>query len=166
MTIFRQTGGLMLGTRDSAVVSGARRSAELHGLPHEVINADEVRRRFPAFRPRDEDIGVVEPRAGMLHPELAISTCIDLAVAHGAEVLSNEVLLSWRAVGSGVEVVTDHGRYQAAKLVLTVGAWAVEVFPRAGPAVRGAAQPALLVRAGRECGGVRPRPGSRSSSTS
>lgn len=127
-SLFRQTGGLMLGARDSEVVAGARRSAELHNLPHEVLNADEVRRRYPAFRPRDDDIGVMEPRAGMLHPELAISTCIDLALADGAEVRTGEALLSWRALGDGVEVTTAHGTYAAARLVLTVGAWAGQVF--------------------------------------
>lgn len=128
VTVFRQTGGLMLGAPDCGVVAGATLSAKLHGLQHEIIDAAEVRRRFPAFRPRPTDIGVLEPRAGMLAPELAITAFIELATRHGAAVRWNEAMLSWRATGDGVEVTTAHGLYTAARLVLTVGAWAGKVF--------------------------------------
>jgi sarcosine oxidase len=128
VTVFRQTGGLMLGAPDTAVVTGARRSAELHGLPHEVIDAAEVRRRYPAFTPAEHEIGVVEPRAGMLSPELAITTFTALAERHGATVRTGEALVSWRPSGDGVEVTTTAGTYLTAKLILTVGAWAGKVF--------------------------------------
>ncbi|MCC7052002.1 MAG: N-methyl-L-tryptophan oxidase [Gemmatimonadaceae bacterium] len=129
MSIFRQTGGLMLGSRDSTVVRGARHSAELHGLAHEVLTADEVRHRYPAFHLRDDDVGILEPRAGMLDPELAISTCIDLALVHGAELRTGEAVRAWRAVASGIEVETEHGRHHADRLVLTVGAWTGAMCP-------------------------------------
>lgn len=132
VTVFRQTGGLMLGAPDSAVVSGALLSAQLHNLPHEVIGADEVQRRYPAFRPRPSDIGVVEPRAGMLAPERAITAFTTLAKQHGADVHSDEPMLSWRAVRDGVEVTTAKGTYSAARLVLTVGAWAGKVLRELG----------------------------------
>ena len=132
VTVFRQTGGLMLGAPDSEVVAGALLSARLHDLPHEVLAADEVRRRFPAFRPRATDIGVIEPRAGMLAPELAITAFVDVARQHGAEVRSDEPMLSWRAVGGGVEVTTEQSTYAAATLVLTVGAWTGKVLRELG----------------------------------
>src|SRR2546428_638017 len=63
-----ETGGLMIGRPDSTVVRGARRSAETHGLRHELLAAAEVRRRFPALRPDDDMVAVWEPRAGILVP--------------------------------------------------------------------------------------------------
>ena len=132
VTVFRQTGGLMLGPPDSEVVSGALRSATLHNLAHEVITADDVRRRYPAFRPRDGDIGVVEPRAGMLAPERAITAFVEVALRNGATVHSDEPMLSWRAVGDGVEVTTARATYAASKLVLSVGAWAAKVLRELG----------------------------------
>ncbi len=132
VTVFRQTGGLMLGAPDTAVVRGARLSAELHGLPHEILSADDVQRRHPAFRLAEHEIGVFEPRAGMLAPELAITTNVRLALRHGATVQSNETMQSWRAVGNGVEVTTTAGTYHGAKLILTVGAWAGKVFGELG----------------------------------
>ncbi len=128
VTVFQQTGGLMLGAPDSDVVRGASLSAELHGLPHELLPAAEVRRRFPAFRPRGTDVAVHEPRAGTLAPERAIRAFVALAVSHGATVRSDEAMVSWRTTGDGVEVKTTKGTYQAGRLVLTVGAWAGKVF--------------------------------------
>ncbi len=122
-TLFRQTGGLMLGLPDGALVSGARRSADLHGLPHEVLSASQVATRFPAFRPDPGMIGVWEPRAGILSPEASITAALDVARARGAEVHTGETLTGWHDVPGGVEVVTSGGRYRAASLVITVGAW-------------------------------------------
>src|SRR6476619_6467955 len=39
--LFLQTGGVMIGPPDGVLVSGARHSAEVHGLRHEVLSADE-----------------------------------------------------------------------------------------------------------------------------
>src|SRR5438874_4361204 len=70
--LLRQTGGVMIGPSRGVLVSGARRSAEEHRLAHQVLSAAELRRRFPVFQPADDMLGVWEPRAGILFPELAI----------------------------------------------------------------------------------------------
>src|SRR5213593_2940535 len=49
--LFLQTGGLMIGPPDGVLVSGAKRSAEQHHLPHQVLSSAEVRGRFPALQP-------------------------------------------------------------------------------------------------------------------
>src|SRR5206468_8133729 len=67
--LFRQTGGLMIGAPDSALVRGAKLSADTHGLPHELLSAAELHRRFPALCPADDMQAVLEPRAGVLFPE-------------------------------------------------------------------------------------------------
>jgi sarcosine oxidase len=120
-TLLMQTGGLMLGAPDSAVIAGARLSAELHRLPHEVLPAAEVRRRFPAFRLRSHEIGVFEPRAGMVLPELAIDSAI--ARHHGAAVHTDETMLGWEPEGALIRVTTSHATYTTSRLVLSVGAW-------------------------------------------
>lgn len=129
VTLFRQTGGLMLGPPDGALVRGARRSAELHALPHDVLDAADVARRFPAFHPDPEMVGVLEPRAGILSPERAIAAALDVARADGATIHTGESLLGWRETPGGVDVETTAGRYRAACLVLTVGAWTRALVP-------------------------------------
>jgi sarcosine oxidase len=125
--LFRRTGGLMLGPRDGAVVSGALASARRHGLAHEELDATEVTRRFPAFHPTPGMVGVWEPRAGYLVPERAVAAHLALAAQHGAELRTGESVLRWEAGGDRVEYVTArsgaHATYAARRLVLAAGAW-------------------------------------------
>src|SRR5437899_12317364 len=88
-----QTGGLMLGSPDGVLVTGAKRSAQEHKLPHQILSATEVRSRFPAFAPADDMVAVWEPRAGVLFPELAIQTHLELARKSGAILEFNVPLL-------------------------------------------------------------------------
>ena len=128
-SLLRQTGGLMIGRPESAVVSGAKRSAEEHRLRHEILAADEVRRRFPALQPTEEMIAVWEPRAGILFPETCIEAHLRLARKHDAELRTNETVLRWQPDGDGVHVFTANGEYQAGQLVLTAGGWIQELLP-------------------------------------
>src|SRR5439155_10910236 len=66
-----KTGGVMVGPPRGVVVSGSKRSAEQHKLAHEILSTAELRRRFPVFNPAEDMIGIWEPRAGILFPELA-----------------------------------------------------------------------------------------------
>ena len=121
--LFRQTGGLMIGRPDSAVVAGAKRSAKEHSLQHEVLSAAEVRIRFPALQPCDEMIAVWEPRAGILFPEICIEAHLTMARKQGADLRSDEPALSWEDDGGAVRVITSKGAYHAGQLVLTAGSW-------------------------------------------
>ena len=71
-SLWRRTGGLMIGAPDGEVVRGAQRSGEEHRLPYERLSASQIRQRFPALRPADGMCGVFEPRAGILFPEQCI----------------------------------------------------------------------------------------------
>lgn len=63
-TLLVQTGGLMMGPADGALVAGARESAERHHLPHAMLDAGDVARRFPPIRVPEGEVALLEPRAG------------------------------------------------------------------------------------------------------
>ncbi len=117
------TGGLMAGPADSEIVTGTLRSAREHGLPHEMLDARGINKRFPAFQPLDHIVGVVDPRAGYLDPEVGNAAHQSLARAHGAELHFDEGVLSWAPDGDGVKVTTARGTYHADQLCLSVGAY-------------------------------------------
>jgi sarcosine oxidase len=121
--LFVQTGGVMIGPSEGALVSGARRSAEEHRLRYELLSSTELHRRFPVFQPAAEMVGVWEPRAGVLFPELAIQTHLELAAKQGASLRFNEPVLKWEPDGQGVRVHTPTGTYTADRLMLAAGAW-------------------------------------------
>jgi sarcosine oxidase len=134
--LLTQTGGLMIGRPDSALVQGARRSAELHRLPHDVLTADALRERFPALLPERDMVGVWEPRAGALAPEACIAAFLDEAVRHGAELRFDEPVLRWDGAGRDVLVVTANGTWRARRVIVTAGAWVASLVPSSRLPVR------------------------------
>jgi sarcosine oxidase len=129
---FERTGGLMAGRPDSAVVAGARASAERHKLPYEELSVADIRRRFPALRVADDAIGLLEPRAGILFPERCVGVHLRFAAAHGATLRTNDAVTSWKADVSGVGVKVETasgGSYSAGRLVISAGAWAGALLP-------------------------------------
>jgi sarcosine oxidase len=129
--LFARTGGLMAGPPGSKVVAGARESAVRHKLPYEELSAADIRRRFPAFHVADDDIGLLEPRAGILFPESCIAAHLRFAAAHGATLRTNDAVTAWTASISGVGVTVETARgltYTADRLVISAGAWAGELL--------------------------------------
>jgi sarcosine oxidase len=122
--IFRLTGGLMLGRPDADVVAGSLASAREHDLPHEVLDAAEIRRRFPNFNPYDDEIGLYEATSGYVRPERTVREHVRRAVAAGADLRFEERALAWEADDSGVRVSTTSGSIEAERLVLAPGSWA------------------------------------------
>jgi monomeric sarcosine oxidase len=122
--LFRPTGGLFLGRPDTDAVSGSLASAREHDLPHEVLDADEIRRRFPAFAPRDDEVGVYEERSGYVRPERTVLAHWRRARAAGADLWGGGQALAWEANDNGVRVVTPNGTIEGDRLVIAPGAWA------------------------------------------
>ena len=127
------TGGLTLGSADGEMVTRTMAAARQHGIPFEVLERDEVSRRFSVIAPLADDVGVLEPHAGYLVPEECIRAHLKLAAAAGAELHFDEKVLAWSAAGDRVEAQTSCGTYEAGQLVIAAGPWANEamrnVFP-------------------------------------
>ena len=139
-TLFRQIGLLIIGEGEGAPSHGqagflgsTRAIARSHGVAHEMLDSAEIRRRYPQFQVRDAEHAFFEPSAGVLSPERCVAVQLQLARQFGASVRTNEQVLSIEPSGSGVAVVTDKGRIEAARAVLTNGAWLPGL---AGAAVR------------------------------
>ena len=128
MPLLLETGGLMIGRPDSELVAGARASAQQYGLEHEVLDASEISRRFPALSPEPHMVAVYEPRAGILFPEACVGAHLSRARACGAQFHPDEPVLSWQAGASGVSVSTPGGLYTADLLIITAGSWAGQLL--------------------------------------
>jgi sarcosine oxidase len=129
-SLFQQIGMLVIGEGDGAPSHGqpgflgsTLAIARSHDIPHEMLDSAEIRRRYPQFQVRDAEHGYFEPSAGVLSPERCVAVQLQLARASGAEIRTNEQVLRIEPCGSGVAVVTDRGRIEAAKIVLASGAW-------------------------------------------
>ena len=123
------TGGLFAGTESSEVVQGSLQSAQEHGLGYELLDAEEIKRRFPVLYPRADDCAVYEKMAGILRPEAAVIAHLGRAKQNGAELHFEEPVSAWEITASGtVRVTTPKTVYEAEHLVLTPGAWAGDLL--------------------------------------
>ncbi|HZP21728.1 MAG TPA: N-methyl-L-tryptophan oxidase [Bauldia sp.] len=124
------TGSLDAGPGGGGFFTGALAACEEHDLPHEILEAVEINRRFPAFRLPPGHRGLFQKDGGFIASERAIVAHATLAQAAGAEIHARERLLEWHPIGGGgVRIVTDRGRYEAGRLVLSAGAWMGELVP-------------------------------------
>ena len=135
-SILQVTGGLDIGSATSWTIEGSRRSCLEHGLAFEELDGAEVNRRFPGYRLPDSMRAVYQPDGGYVRSEIAIQAYAAAARALGAEIVTDARVRGWRRHGDGVRVDTAHGRYEAAKLVITAGSWVGELVPDLRPMCR------------------------------
>ncbi|MEV3859619.1 N-methyl-L-tryptophan oxidase [Streptomyces sp. NPDC050095] len=126
-------GGVMVGRPDSRTVAGSLRSAEKWDLPHELLDATELRRRFPTLAPQDDEIALYEEKAGLVRPENMVAAHLQLAARAGAELRFEEPMTRWEpCAGGGVRVHTAENTYTAGQLVICPGAWAPQLLTDLG----------------------------------
>ena len=130
--LFEASGVLIIGRLDLPAVHAHKPdflrqtldAAERFGIPHQVISPAECRARHPNFNVAEAETAYWEPGAGMLFPERCIAAQISLARRHGAEVRTDDPVLSIEQNGAGVRVTTASDVHEAGQVVVAAGAWA------------------------------------------
>jgi sarcosine oxidase len=97
---------------------GSRRALEQLGAAVEVLDAEEVARRYPMVAPPYRTMAVFQPDAGIVCADRARHAFLDGARAHGAE------LVEGRRIQDLAELDSD-------VVVVTAGAWAQDLLARA-----------------------------------
>jgi sarcosine oxidase len=127
------TGSIDSGPADSQIFLGSRASCEEHGLPHELLTGAEVNARYPGYQLPAAHRAVLQPDGGYLLSERCIVAHVTAAQALGAEVHARERVLGWEPHSDGIRVRTDHGSYEADRLIVSAGAWVGEMLPDLKP---------------------------------
>jgi sarcosine oxidase len=117
------TGSIDTSDEDHFVFRESLRSCELHGLPHEVLTATELKERYPAFHLPSDHRAVFQPDGGFVASERAIVANVFGSLTHGGEIHGFEPMLSWETTPTGVAVTTEKATYTAEQLILSTGAW-------------------------------------------
>ena len=133
--LLTETGGLMISSPGRTghlhvadFFSNTVAAAKKYAIEHEILDAAEIRRRFPPFAVRDNEIGYYEKAAGFLRPEECVRAQIKLARRYGADIRVNEKAHAFEASANGVTVTTSRGSYAADTLVLSAGPWLPELI--------------------------------------
>jgi sarcosine oxidase len=128
------TGILEAGPPNSVVVEGALTAARLHELEHYVLDAEEINRRFPAYRLPSGWSGVFQPDGGFLRPERAVRLHCSIARAIGAELRIGMRVTGIESRKSSVVISTDDGTVvEARSVIVATGAWICELVPDLKP---------------------------------
>ena len=121
--IFIPTGGAWIGSETSEIVAGSLSAATQHQLEYELLDPEQVRRRWPALHAPRGSICFYEADTGTLCPENAITAFIREAVAAGGTMRCGEEVLRFEPEEEHVCVETKTGRIRARRVVIATGAW-------------------------------------------
>jgi sarcosine oxidase len=132
-----RNGGLALASPDmpgdhhgsTSFVQDTIDAAKEFAIAHEVLNAEEIRHRYPQFCLRGDEVGYFESGAGFLRPEVCIETQLNLARQRGAQVHTSEMVREITPLDDGtVEVKTTAKCYSANRVIVTAGPWIQELL--------------------------------------
>lgn len=124
------TGGVVFFAPDAPTpASDFTKSLDAQNVPYELLDAHEVKRRWPQFDIPDNTATVFTADSGIAHAAKTVSTLQSLARSHGAVLKDNTPVervtpMASGSQGSGGAVIeTPKGRFQAAKVILATDAW-------------------------------------------
>jgi glycine/D-amino acid oxidase-like deaminating enzyme len=101
--------------------------------PCDLLDAGEVRHRWPALRAEEGEVALFETTAAVIEPEECVRAQLELAARAGATLRTGERVLSWEATDDRVVVTSDRSRLEADRLVLCAGPWSGELARLAVP---------------------------------
>jgi len=122
--VFHCTGGLYISSVSGSLAPDSIAAATAFDIPHEQVDARDIRRRWPVFELADDMVGIYEPLAGLIVPEHAIAAHVAAAREHGADLREGVLVRNWSETSAGVRVETSDGAIEGGHLVLCAGAWA------------------------------------------
>lgn len=116
-------GGLDLGMPDAEYVDEIRDCYVRNGIPHEMMDRDEIVARFPQFRLPDGMRGVYQPDYALLAADDAVAAFGRVAREHGAVFRYEEPVTGIIPGNGSVTVRTAQGTYTGSRVILAAGAW-------------------------------------------
>ncbi|MFH8134102.1 N-methyl-L-tryptophan oxidase [Pantoea osteomyelitidis] len=127
--IMHRSGVLNLAPVTSSFIQNVIDSAKTWQLKVQILQADEVRKRWPQFSVPDGYIGVFEPQSGYLKCEQAVRSWIQLAEKAGCAQLFNCPVTQITRHGDLQQVTTIDGVFRARKLLISAGTWVGQLVP-------------------------------------
>ncbi len=123
------TGGLDLWPADPAIPKADyTESLTAEGVPYDLLDAAEVRRRWPQWRVTDDVTAMWQAQGGLADPYKGNAAHRRLATAHGATLLDRTPVTAIREVGGELEVHAGGTVHRAGKVVLAADAWTNELL--------------------------------------
>ncbi|MEU0898844.1 N-methyl-L-tryptophan oxidase [Streptomyces massasporeus] len=126
----RRSGSLVMGETASPSMRLLLSTSAAHGLDHEVLDREELGRRYPQHRLPDGHTAVLDRLGAVIRPEASVQAAAARAEQLGARLHRytpvREVVPAARG---GVQIVTGQGTDHVDAAVVTVGPWINTLLP-------------------------------------
>ncbi len=122
-------GVLSTGREQEPAFQRLIESVQQYDLPHERLNAEQMRTRYPAMDFQDDEAGVLDLQGGALRPESSVLSAIELATRNGAQVYEHHKILGITHNHDQVVIHSPEGDLEVDKVIVTCGAWSNELVP-------------------------------------
>jgi monomeric sarcosine oxidase len=126
--LLHRTGMLYMGDPDGTFLREVADSASVYQLPIEALTADDVSRRYPAFRIPAHYAGLADPQAGWIDVDAAIASSLARAKNLGVECFFDRRVARWNAAAGEVRVHLENETISASSLIITAGAWSSDLL--------------------------------------
>jgi monomeric sarcosine oxidase len=124
--LLHTTGGLTFLEKNGPTLADRYTSSlDANNIPYELLDAKQLRERWPQFQIRDDVDVVYTADSGIVHAAKSVSTMQFLARSHGAVLKEHTRVDSVTPSNPGgpVTIETSSGLFQASKVILTTDAW-------------------------------------------
>jgi sarcosine oxidase len=130
LPIFHETGVLFFFPQADPFLEETMRVHRRLGLPTQLLDGGEMRRRFPQIDFTGVAAGLYEPRFGALMARRAVQTLFAEFLRDGGAYHQKQIR-AVEAPGAALPAVTatDGSRYRAERFVFACGPWLGRVFP-------------------------------------
>ncbi|MFF7872584.1 N-methyl-L-tryptophan oxidase [Streptomyces qaidamensis] len=126
----RRSGSLIMGETASPSMRLLLSTSTAQGLDHEVLDREELARRYPQHRLPDGHTAVLDRLGAVIRPEASIQAAAARAEQLGARLHRYTTVREVApAAGGGVQIVTDQGTDHVDAAVVTVGPWINTLLP-------------------------------------
>lgn len=128
-----RTGGLDFGSRDSRIsMADYARSLAACGVPFELLDAAEIRKRWPAFQLPEDLQGLYQAEGGIAPAARCNAAHIRRARERGAMLREHSRVTAIRSIGNQLKVTAGEVTYGCRKLIITADAWSNTVLANFG----------------------------------
>jgi monomeric sarcosine oxidase len=128
LPIFHRCGVLFFFASEEPYVRDTLAAHREAGLATEILGRDEMASRFPTIDFGGIELGIYEPKFGILMARRAVQTLVQRFVAAGGTYLQEQALVPSGKRLDGLSLASGD-RVTADKVVFALGPWLPKVFP-------------------------------------
>ncbi|WP_052668893.1 N-methyl-L-tryptophan oxidase [Nitriliruptor alkaliphilus] len=128
-------GELVISPPDDATFGSILASIRTYELDHELLDARQIRARFPPHRVDPDDRGILDLNAGFLRSELAVLAAAERATRLGAVLHTGAPVTDVAADGEGVTVAWGGRHLRFEQAIVAAGPWTSHLAPDLAAAI-------------------------------